>query len=96
MTEQAYLQDNPAKASKCFCVTCHYRIGDSEYIVDAEGIVKHWDCFRHALTLIKGEIIPIDRDQNIVSDRNSNLHAAVQIIVTIARQHGLLLEHGGR
>jgi hypothetical protein len=96
MTEQAYLQNNPAKASREVCAACRQRIGDSKYTVDADGIVKHKDCLMHALTLIKCEIIPIDQDQNIVYDRNYNLHAAVQIIVTVARKHGLLLEHGGR
>src|SRR5579863_9445415 len=93
-TLQRDLQNNTAEASRYRCPSCRELIGDSEYTVSVDGIVKHHDCLRHALGLIKREIIPINQDQNIVSDRNRNLHIAVQIIVTVAREHGLLLEHG--
>jgi hypothetical protein len=51
---------------------------------------------RHALDLIKLHITVDSRINNAERRRNIELHAAVQIIVTVARRHGLLLEHGGR
>jgi len=45
---------------------------------------------RNALYLIKRNITEAE------SGQNRDLHMAVQKIVTVARRHGLLLEHGGR
>ncbi len=45
---------------------------------------------RQALNLIKYHIDGREKQ------KNRDLHEAVQMIVTVARRHGLLLEHGGR
>jgi len=86
---QQDLENDPAAVSVYRCMKCGERIRDAEYIVSFDGLVSHQDCLRAALDLIK---------QNIQAhtDQGDQLHAAVQIIVTVAREHGLLLEQAQR
>jgi hypothetical protein len=82
---QQDLENDPAAVSLYRCAKCSERIRDAEYVVSNDGIVSHGDCLFAALNLIKQNIEPH-------SDSGDQLHAAVQIIVTVAREHGLLLE----
>ena len=40
----AYLKDHPAEVSEMLCCKCDARIGDHEYVVNADGILTHWRC----------------------------------------------------
>lgn len=80
---QRLLEDNPNEASTYRCVKCSERIGDSEYDVSVDGIVKHRCCLTAALRLIKLNIEP-------GTNSGAQLHSAVQIIVTVARERGML------
>lgn len=80
---QTTLEDNPQEASGYTCGKCCQRIGDTEYVVDSVGIVSHGNCLMAALRLIKIHIEPR-------TDSGRDIHSAVQIIVTIARENGWL------
>lgn len=43
---QAMLQDNPAMVERMPCLHCLRSIGDEEYRVDEEGIVRHYRCLK--------------------------------------------------
>ena len=78
---QLSLENDPATVSRYTCYHCRQRIGSAEYVVSFEGCARHRDCFDAALGLIKRHIEP--------NEVGADLHAAVQILVTI-RERKLL------
>jgi hypothetical protein len=38
------LRDNPARAGREQCYRCANKIGDAEYVVNDEALVRHYEC----------------------------------------------------